>query len=272
MAVPDPNYQIMCKVKSTSIYKNRHTQRHHYSRRARMTSRCRAAILIPQNPTEHLPSSSWHPVLATIMGVNISIIRDGNFRHPRYANFRPRHKYGLIPLGRAARNWCHEIITLDFKIRETVQREIYITEELEARRKSDPSEPMSDRERAIRRDWERDLKTLAKAYWEYERKLYHLEVSAPSEIAMRAYKTLREDEYWYLSSWLREDCIRRDGCCARQCGCCEKPRNTHRRLRLGHCTIEVDLINSIPVSLGVERSSTDSPGNAGAMILTGTVC
>ncbi|TQB73120.1 hypothetical protein MPDQ_006206 [Monascus purpureus] len=132
------------------------------------------------------------------MGVNISIIRDGNFRHPRYANFRPRHKYGLIPLGRAARNWCHEIITLDFKIRETVQREIYITEELEARRKSDPSEPMSDRERAIRRDWERDLKTLAKAYWEYERKLYHLEVSAPSEIAMRAYKTLREDEYCML--------------------------------------------------------------------------
>lgn len=172
------------------------------------------------------------------MGVNISIIRDGNFRHPRYANFRPRHKYGLIPLGRAARNWCHEIITLDFKIREAVQREIYITEELEARRKSDPSEPISDRERAICKDWERDLKTLAKAYWEYERKLYHLEVSAPSEIAMRAYKTLREDEYWYLSSWLREDCIRRDGCCARQCGCCEKPRNTHRRLRLGHCTIE----------------------------------
>lgn len=76
---------------------------------------------------------------------------------------------------------------MDWKIRETVQREIYLKEEVQALYKKaaikGPEDALSDKEKALLKDWERDLEALAKAYWEYERKLYHVEVSAPSWIA-----------------------------------------------------------------------------------------
>ncbi|XHG08527.1 hypothetical protein AWENTII_011624 [Aspergillus wentii] len=136
------------------------------------------------------------------------------------------------------RAWCQSLVELDIKGRWIVQREIYLKEEARVLHKSlewcdfeDDTEKTS-----LLGIWEDELKSLHRQHWEHYRELWMLEANMPGGPLRRAFNAWRKNPDWYLTTWLRQDCAGRGGCCGRECGCCEKPRDTDRALNRGHCT------------------------------------
>jgi hypothetical protein len=46
----------------------------------------------------------------------------------------------------------------------------------------------------------------------------------------------RITDYWWLSKWLREQCVKSGGCCGRACKCCWKLQDIELGTWGGHCT------------------------------------
>lgn len=129
------------------------------------------------------------------------------------------------------RLWIQEITNIDDDLRGTVQRETFVREELEALKAV--RTPGSEGQIA---KLEEELRVLLCLYI-YESDLYDSIVAlCPEDAFARGFLDWRRQ---HLSSDLRWDCARKDGCCGRECGCCEKPRRTTReKARHGHCTGE----------------------------------
>lgn len=138
------------------------------------------------------------------------------------------------------RTWMHNIIELDIRLREVVQRETFLTEQ--CHQLSDPlpsGEPNQQQQRQQLDEWNAELQTLNQDYWCIERKLSANDILAPTgpySVLYRAYISTRSMPQWYLCEQLREDCSKRGGCCGRACRCCEKPRSAVRSKGHGHCT------------------------------------
>ncbi|KAI9925162.1 hypothetical protein MW887_006082 [Aspergillus wentii] len=122
--------------------------------------------------------------------------------------------------------------------RKKEEHEIYLKEEARVLHKSlewcdfeDDTEKTS-----LLGIWEDELKSLHRQHWEHYRELWMLEANMPGGPLRRAFNAWRKNPDWYLTTWLRQDCAGRGGCCGRECGCCEKPRDTDRALNRGHCT------------------------------------
>ncbi|CRL25016.1 unnamed protein product [Penicillium camemberti] len=117
-----------------------------------------------------------------------------------------------------AYKWAQIVIKTEMQLCATVQRELFVKEEIKKVHMS---------------SIERDEKQLQKA-------LYIAQSSCDAkEPAREGYSSLREKPGWHLKSkWLREDCANRGGCCGRQCKCCERPPDSRRMKGWGHCTVE----------------------------------
>lgn len=135
--------------------------------------------------------------------------------------------------------WVEQVIYLETKGRQIVQREIYIKEETLEVRKAISSSPPTRASEQIKqfRLYENELWTLSRRYDEHERELRFFRDNRPIGPVQRAYFSTRTlDDFWFLSRALIDDCAARGGCCRLSSKCCEKERNTYRKLRHGHCT------------------------------------
>lgn len=166
--------------------------------------------------------------------------------------------------GRKALEWSHGIIEADIEARWIVQREIYVGEEVRALDKA--MALCADGQKATElyqqlNTYQTELQDLDKRYWNQSRRHWRLEGDMPGGVISRAFKACREDPDWYLSTWLRQDCAGRGGCCGRRCGCCEKPRETERGWSRGHCTSACGCcVRSSPAITGGTRNDmTDFP-------------
>ncbi|KAJ5967869.1 hypothetical protein N7501_004117 [Penicillium viridicatum] len=128
--------------------------------------------------------------------------------------------------------WAQNVIDLDIRLREIVQREAFLINQCEK-----AEELLNDPKRQQQLDeWHMELRNLEQSYWKTERMLYANDLLCPVGPSWRAYISLRKIPQWYLIPCLVEDCARRGGCCGRACGCCSKPRSFSRSNGHGHCT------------------------------------
>jgi hypothetical protein len=135
--------------------------------------------------------------------------------------------------------WMHSIIEIHIQLAKTVQREQFL--EGETRRLMMSMGPENKRELE---DLDDELKALNRKYWRLEKELYILEENCLMQSLRRVYGSLHSQHGWHLiSQWLRNDCIRRGGCCGRSCQCCEKPPGSNRLKGWGHCTLECACCN-----------------------------
>lgn len=136
-------------------------------------------------------------------------------------------------------SWSQTIIEANIGLAEIVQREQFVKEEIDRLMAS----PGSQEKKRIRKLHEEACK-LKQKYWRLDRMAYILEGRCPMTILMDGYQALHRQYGWHLiSDWLRNDCIRRGGCCGRSCKCCSRPTTQNRLKGWGHCTIECGCCN-----------------------------
>ena len=148
------------------------------------------------------------------------------------------------PLDLPLMRWQEDVIRLDIRIREIVQRETFLLEEcptlqsekLQHEHGGDLTSQGGETERLLQ-SRKKELEYLNKEYWILERRFFELESRCNDSPLRRAYRSHRSRPFWYLIPWLRADCAGRGGCCGRDCGCCERSRSTFRGMRFGHCTV-----------------------------------
>lgn len=129
--------------------------------------------------------------------------------------------------------WAQNMIDLDIRLREIVQREAFLI------RQCDEAEDLLDDPKKRQQqldEWHAEMRALQQEYWSVERMLYANDDLCPTGPSWRAYLSIRNLPQWYLGTWLIDDCVRRGGCCGRACGCCSKPRSSIRSKGDGHCT------------------------------------
>jgi hypothetical protein len=133
--------------------------------------------------------------------------------------------------------WMISQIETDIRLQETVQREVFLSEECLWAQVMAKAGLLTaeDKDRLLQR-WQTELKGLNEAYWQHERQIYLLDLKHLVGPWTRAYFWTRRDPRWHLQPWLRWDCARRGGCCGRSCGCCERARSITRPRCFGHCT------------------------------------
>lgn len=85
-------------------------------------------------------------------------------------------------------------------------------------------------------DIQGQLESINKNLWRHLLGIHRFEVEFEGEPLLRALRSHRRNEKWYLSDWLRWHCAGSGGYCSRDCGCCQKPRST-RANGMGHCTV-----------------------------------
>ncbi|EAW10823.1 uncharacterized protein ACLA_052960 [Aspergillus clavatus NRRL 1] len=83
------------------------------------------------------------------------------------------------------------------------------------------------------------LEELKSLYREVKAELMTHLGNMPGGPFRKAFLAWRNETNWHLCDWMRQDCVARGGCCARECGCCEKPRGTggYGYPIHGHCTL-----------------------------------
>ncbi|CAG8943261.1 unnamed protein product [Penicillium salamii] len=131
-----------------------------------------------------------------------------------------------------------ELLDIEEDLREITQEELSIKEGCPA-----PGRNPTERLRLLNANfWLKSLK------WWYCR-------SNLEDFELRAFKLWRLNPRWYMHRALVEECIGRQGCCARACGCCQKREiSPGRSLGVGHCTLECACCRK---SRGFEASSKD---------------
>ncbi|CAG8048514.1 unnamed protein product [Penicillium salamii] len=125
-----------------------------------------------------------------------------------------------------------DVIISDHVIREIVQRERFLKNELRTFEKIGPIVDHNKEE-----GYSQELANLPRQYSEAEHKLYQAETKIPGGFMRSGYDDLRQDPTWYLRTELVEDCKKKGGCCGRSCGCClDRHEQAARNRGLGHCT------------------------------------
>lgn len=132
--------------------------------------------------------------------------------------------------------WVQTLIEVDIRLREVVQRETFLRDQVRILATKDEMWPMTAEERAQLGAWEEELGDLSKEYWQQERQIYAVESRCPWGPFLRGFFSYRRQQMWFLTEWMAADCAGRGGCCGRGCGCCKRPRSTTRARRFGHCT------------------------------------
>jgi hypothetical protein len=118
------------------------------------------------------------------------------------------------------------LISYEYGLRATVQREISLNEELTEKRRS-------------LTEIEKELQDLKKQYWFFMQERCQAKSALPTGPLTRAIDLWRSHPRWYMHQFLVQSCAERGGCCGRDCGCCvNRPIPQSRKLGVGHCTTE----------------------------------
>jgi hypothetical protein len=129
--------------------------------------------------------------------------------------------------------WAYFAIKTEMKLCETVQRELYINDEILQGNLSAQGKDFKSSQQ-----WEAELANLQQEYWRLERILHIAQANGDEGPAKDGYLAARRQPGWHMSSdFLRKDCAERGGCCGRDCGCCKKSPEAHRVKGWGHCTV-----------------------------------
>ncbi|KAJ5958130.1 uncharacterized protein N7479_005280 [Penicillium vulpinum] len=116
-----------------------------------------------------------------------------------------------------------DLLDTETRLRELAQREQCLMEQLE----QDPAR------------FQQEIIDGQKEYILTEREWWIIRNSFSNGALERGFEYWRSHPRWYLHRVLREDCAGRGGCCGRDCGCCvDRKLGSHRKLAVGHCTIE----------------------------------
>lgn len=116
-----------------------------------------------------------------------------------------------------------DLLELEQELRELVQEEIYVREELE-----NPTKATQER-----------LRIMNERYWFLKQKWCYTRSSVRFGYLGRGFDLWRSHPRWYMHYVLVEDCATRGGCCARVCNCCvDRKIPDTRQLGVGHCTLE----------------------------------
>lgn len=139
--------------------------------------------------------------------------------------------------------WIMDQIEFNYKGRWIVQREILIKDRMAMFEKTVSN---SATERVWKRHaeekigvCERELENRDKEYQRLQEKMKQQKpMSGP--LQQKYFETREQNEFWFLTDFLRDECAARGGCCSQGCGCCERPRSaeTSRDFRHGHCTAD----------------------------------
>lgn len=127
------------------------------------------------------------------------------------------------------------ILITENELRQSVQREAALEEQVRALRKKERIEGATIESNQL----DQELQAAQQTRRQQEQILYEHETMIPVMALKRFYDSLREDPAWYLRQELVKDCKSRGGCCSRSCGCCARRHHTSTRNRgIGHCTLE----------------------------------
>lgn len=133
--------------------------------------------------------------------------------------------------------WVQTFIEIDIRLREVVQRETFLLDQVRIlTTKSEMQPTTTAEEQAQLAAWKDELEALDIEYWRQERQIYAVESRCPWGPFLRGFFSYRREQMWFLTEWMTADCAGRGGCCGRGCGCCKRARSTTRSRRFGHCT------------------------------------
>ena len=123
--------------------------------------------------------------------------------------------------------WVQNMIDLDIRLREIVQREDFLINQCEKADKllnhlnkqqeeEEEEEEEEEKQQQEQLDkWHTELRNLGQSYGNVERMLCANDMNCPVGPSWRGYLSLRKFPQWYLTPWLIEDCVRRGGCWGR---------------------------------------------------------
>ena len=115
------------------------------------------------------------------------------------------------------------LISAEYGLRATVQREISLNEELTEKQRSLDYKKDTD--------IEKQLENLKKQYWLFTRELWQAKRALPTGPLTRAIDLWRSHPRWYMHQFLVQDCAGKGGCCV------NRPIDLEtRKLGVGHCT------------------------------------
>lgn len=128
------------------------------------------------------------------------------------------------------------LLSIEDKLRRTVQKELCVRDQIENLRNKGALE----KEDLIgAEDLYRKLDTLSNEYWWLEREWWLYRSNFSKGPLTKGFELWRSNPRWYMHPVLREDCAGRGGCCSRGCGCCmARANDLARPLGHGHCTVE----------------------------------
>ncbi|KAJ5173799.1 uncharacterized protein N7500_001730 [Penicillium coprophilum] len=185
----------------------------------------------PTNQAAH------HNPMAMVMGgekteTEIKLERDGNI------NALQRYRYLTWRKNAVHPEVSYELLDTEESLREVVQEEISILE-------GETTPEVNAEER---------LQALNKRYWLLSQRWWYCR-SDLEDLQLRGFNLWRSHPQWYMHRMLIEECVGRQGCCARGCGCCRNQKMLpSRSLGVGNCTLECACCRR---ARGFEISPTD---------------
>jgi hypothetical protein len=146
-----------------------------------------------------------------------------------------------------------DLIIAEYRLREIIQLEQSLKTKVRALKKI-----AADDDEDKETQYDEELTTRLRQYSLAEYHFYLAETMIPTGPIKRSYDTLRQNPTWYLREELVEDCVKRRGCCSRNCGCCQIRHETTERSRgLGHCTPTCGCCSS---ERGIEHTAEERQG------------
>ncbi|CAG7978587.1 unnamed protein product [Penicillium salamii] len=174
-----------------------------------------------RRPSEKRPSDKKDDFLSEAHDVERRLESSGNIYALQQHRFNmcetDMSEFPKIP------NTSYNLFDVEQELRELVQEELSIRENrISNSAAADRLQHLKSQYQFLSLKWLFYLSNFAAAQW-------------------RAFDLWRSHPQWYMHSQLVDDCVGRQGCCARGCGCClNRSHNldASRSLGVGHCTLE----------------------------------
>lgn len=185
------------------------------SKRGPAASKARLAAQI--RTREKPPSDGAHWMGGDMTDTDILLEKKGDI----HALQRHRYQDYFDNLSKVYVDGCPNLLNTEEKLREVVQEEIANQE------KGCPSTGGSNR-----------LQFLNARYWSLSQEWWRWRSALHPGPQLWGFELWRSHPRWYMHRDLVNDCVGRQGCCARGCGCCVNRKiDDSRILGVGHCTL-----------------------------------
>lgn len=136
------------------------------------------------------------------------------------------------------KRWIRKKVQLAYNLRHILEREVYVSEQLQALEKTQKTgQKLPEAEQKTMDSYERELKEIKKDFWIGKRDFHQHLQRIPKGPYIRRMDLEIKYERDALALLGEDICKGKGGCCAYGCGCCCKPRESLRRGNgTFHCT------------------------------------